>query len=144
MKPYSEPIVTEGKIVEKYTFPDDSIYHTLTFWRLPIIIPQFYIVTLSEKGYRTKISVGEKKYSSLEVDDSVEITEHSRLKKTVEKNGTYTRATRAQHDETSHARRYPDEMRGRDTFLPADECLKNGLVDNIVTEPSVLYKNINI
>ena len=36
------------------------------------------------------------------------------------------------------------EMEGRDTFLTANECLKCGLVDHIVTNPSVLYKNINI
>lgn len=35
-------------------------------------------------------------------------------------------------------------MKGRDTFLTAKECCDKGLVDHIITKPSVLYKNINI
>ena len=36
------------------------------------------------------------------------------------------------------------DMRGRDTFLNASECLEYGVVDHVVTSPKVLYKNINI
>lgn len=36
------------------------------------------------------------------------------------------------------------EMRGRDTFLNAKECLQHGVVDHVVTSPKVLYKNINV
>jgi len=87
MRPYSEPIVTEGKIVEKYMFPDDVIYHSATYPGGPVLmsIPTFYIVILSEKGYKTKIRVKEEKYSSLEIDDPVETTEYSLTKTIVEK-----------------------------------------------------------
>lgn len=86
MKPYSEPIVTAGKIVEKYTLEEVKCYSG-AFWggSMPVTVQTLHIVILSEKGGKTKIQIGKEKYDSLEVDDPVEITECSRIKKIVEK-----------------------------------------------------------
>lgn len=72
------------------------------------------------------------KISDLEIN----IKENKRLQKAIWEtlNIRYTTLTKKRLD----------AMRGRDTFLTAKECLDNGLVDYITTDPSVLYKNINI
>lgn len=45
---------------------------------------------------------------------------------------------------TNLTKRQLADMKNRDTYLSAKECLSKGLVDHITTSPSVLYKNINI
>ncbi len=98
MKPYPEPIITEGKIVDKYTLPEVKCYsivfqggHT----SIPVDIETLHIVILSEKGCEIKIQVGVEKYNSLEIDDPVEITEYSRTKTIVEKRSPYKTATKS-------------------------------------------------
>ena len=69
-------------------------------------------------------------------DLEISVKENKRLQKAIWEtlNIRYTKLTKKRLD----------DMRGRDTFLTAKECLDNGLVDHIITSPSVLYKNINI
>jgi len=69
-------------------------------------------------------------------DLEVSVNENKRLQKTIWEtlNIKYTKLTKKRLD----------DMRERDTYLDAKECLENGLVDHIVTSPSVLYKNVNI
>jgi len=69
-------------------------------------------------------------------DIEISIKENKRLQKSIWEalNIKYTKLTKKRLD----------EMKGRDTFLTAKECLENGFVDHIVTSPSVLYKNIDI
>ena len=88
MRPYPEPIVTDGKIVDKYTLPEIKCYAVPFpggYTSMPVIIQSPYIVILSEKGCETKMQVGKEKYDSLDVDDPVEIVEYSRIKTIVEK-----------------------------------------------------------
>lgn len=90
MKPHPEPIITEAKIVDKYTLPVDVTCHTLAYpgasmSLTPVIIQTFHIVVLSNKERRTMIRIGKEEYDTLEVDDPVEITEYSRIKKIMEK-----------------------------------------------------------
>jgi len=88
IRPYSKPIVTKGKIVDKYTISETK-YCNAPFpggsTSMPAIIQTFRIVILSEKGCETRMRVEEKKYNALELGDPVEITEYSRIKRTVEK-----------------------------------------------------------
>ena len=69
-------------------------------------------------------------------DLEISVKENKRLQKEIWENLNikYTNLTKKKLD----------EMRGRDTFLNAKECLENGIVDHIITDPKVLYKNINI
>jgi len=89
MKPYPEPIVTKGKIVDKYTLPEVKCYTVIFpsggYTSMLVDIESLHIVILSEKGCKTKIRVGEEKYNSLEIDDLVKIMEYSRTKTIVEK-----------------------------------------------------------
>lgn len=69
-------------------------------------------------------------------DVDITVKENKRLQKAIWEtlNIRYTKLTKKKLD----------KMTGRDTFLTANECQENGFVDYIITEPSVLYKNINI
>ena len=69
-------------------------------------------------------------------DIEISVKENKRLQKAIweDLNIKYTKLTRKQLL----------EMKGRDTFLTAKECLQYGFVDHIVTNPSILYKNLNI
>jgi len=69
-------------------------------------------------------------------DIEISLNENKRLQKAIWEtlNIKYTKLTKKDLD----------EMKVRDTYLTAKECLDRGLVDHIITEPSVLYKNINI
>ena len=69
-------------------------------------------------------------------DIDISVQENKRMQKAVwEKlNLKYTKLTKKKLD----------EMKGRDTFLTANECVKQGFVDHIITKPGVLYKNIEI
>ena len=88
IKPYPEPIITEGKIVEKYTLDEVKCF-TAAFpsgsTSMPVTVQTLLIAILTEKECKTKIRVEKEKYDSLEIDDPVEITEYSRIKKMVEK-----------------------------------------------------------
>ena len=81
MRPYPEPIITEGKIVEKIMSLDEVTHHT----PMPYLMQMLYIVILLNNGRMTKIRVGAEKYDSLKVDDPVKITEYSRIKIILEK-----------------------------------------------------------
>ena len=69
-------------------------------------------------------------------DIEISVKENKRLQKTIwEKlNIKYTKLTKQKLN----------KMKGRDTFLSAQECLDNGFVDHIIKNPNVLYNNINI
>lgn len=66
----------------------------------------------------------------------INLIESKRLQKSIWENLNikYTNLTKKQLD----------EMKKRDTFLTATECLKYGLVDHIVDSRSKLYANINL
>ena len=69
-------------------------------------------------------------------DLEITINENKRLQKAIWEtlNIKYTKLTKKKLD----------DMIGRDTFLDSKECLEHGIVDHIITEPAVLYKNIDI
>lgn len=69
-------------------------------------------------------------------DLDISVRENKRLQKAIWEtlNIKYTKLTKKELD----------NMKGRDTFLSAKECIDYGLIDHIITNSSVLYKNINI
>ena len=69
-------------------------------------------------------------------DIEISLKENKRLQKAIWEsfNVKYTKLTKTQLT----------KMKGRDTFLTAKECLEYGLIDHIITNPSILYKNLNI
>ena len=87
-KPYSEPIITVGKIIDKYEIKgsDEEVYLSsfggVTFYTIP---DSFNVLVLIENGDKTVFRVSKEKYDVWEIDDSVNVTEYSQIKRVVEK-----------------------------------------------------------
>jgi len=90
-KPYSEPIVTKGKIIDKYEVKGSADSLSLTNlgeFTVYYIPDSFNILVLMENGDKITFQISREKYDTLEIDDSVKVTEYSQIKKLVEKNIT--------------------------------------------------------
>ena len=91
IKPYPEPIVTKGKIIDKYEVKGRTSASSLTNlgdFTVYYIPDSFNIMVLMENGDKTAFQISREKYDTLEIDDSVKVTEYSQIKKLVEKNIT--------------------------------------------------------
>ena len=89
IRPYSEPVVKEGKIVDKYEIKGNVEALTLSGFgefRQYIIPDSFNILVLMENRDKTTFRISKEKYDALEVGDSVTVTEYSQVKRMVEKN----------------------------------------------------------
>ena len=88
-KPYSEPIVTKGKIIEKYEIKGSahvlslSNFGGFTIYNIP---DSFNILALMENGDKSLFKVSKDKYDVLEIDDSIKFIEYSQIRKMLEKN----------------------------------------------------------
>ena len=86
-RPYSEPVVKVGKIIDKYEIKGSieasslSNFGGFTCYSIP---DSFNILILMEKGDKTVFRVPKEKYDVWEIDDSVKVTEYSRIKRVVE------------------------------------------------------------
>ena len=95
-KPYSEPIVTKGKIIDKYEVTGSadelslSDFGGFAVYNIP---DSFNILVLMENGNKTSFKISNEKYDTLEIHDSVKVTEYSQIRKVVEKN-SYLSTTR--------------------------------------------------
>lgn len=69
-------------------------------------------------------------------DVEINIEEDKRLQKEIWEsfNLKYTKLTKKKLD----------EMRIKDTFITAKECIDYGIVDHIITSPNILYKNLKM
>ena len=84
-RPYPEPIVTEGKIVDKYEIAAGATELSLRDYGGYYIIPQsFHILVLMEEGDKNSFRVSAEKYDDFEIGDSVKVIEYSHLKRVVE------------------------------------------------------------
>ena len=87
-RPYSEPVVKVGKIIDKYEIKgsDKEVYLNsfggFTFYTIP---DSFNILVHMENGGKTVFRVSKEKYDAWEIDDSVKVTEYSKIKRVVEK-----------------------------------------------------------
>ena len=86
-KPYSEPIVTEGKIVDKYEITASANELSLIDYGGYYNMPHTFLIrVLMENGDKTSFRISQEKYDVFEIDDSVKVIEYSQLKRVVEKN----------------------------------------------------------
>ena len=87
-RPYSKPVVKVGKIIDKYEIKGSTEASSLsnfggfTFYTIP---DSFNILVLMENGDKTTFRISKEKYDLFEIDDSVKVTEYSRIRRVVEK-----------------------------------------------------------
>ena len=88
-KPYPEPIVKEGKIIDKYEVKGRADALSLSdfggFTRYNIL-DSFNILVLMKNRDKNSFQISKEKYDTLEIGDSVKVTEYSQIRKVVEKN----------------------------------------------------------
>ena len=87
-RPYSKPVVKVGKIIDKYEIKgsDKEVYLSsfggFTFYTIP---NSFNILVLMKNGDKTVFRISKEEYDLWEIDDSVKVTEYSKIKRVVEK-----------------------------------------------------------
>ena len=88
-KPYSEPIVTVGKIIDKYEVTGSADELSLSDFGGFVVynVPDsFNILVLMENGDKNSFKISKEKYDTLEIEDFVKVMEYSQMRKVVEKN----------------------------------------------------------
>jgi len=82
-RPYSEPIVTVGKIIDKYEIKGSdnelrlSNFGGCTFYYIP---DSLNFLVFMENGDKNSFRISKEKYDVLEIDDSVKVIEYSQVK----------------------------------------------------------------
>jgi len=85
-RPYPEPIVTKGKIVDKYEIDAGATEVSYSDYGGYYVIPHtFHILVLMENGDKNSFRISNKQYDGFEIDDSVKVIEYSLIKRVVEK-----------------------------------------------------------
>jgi len=87
-KTHSEPIITVGKIINKYEIKGTAealSYSDFGGYAVLNIPDSFKISVLMENGDNILFKISKEKYDVLEIYDSVKVIEYSQIRKVVEK-----------------------------------------------------------